>query len=123
MSQAQPELQSTGTDDAYVRPIDEVGEVARYTVSRGPGYARKSLIEVYLDGDEAASYHIEFGFDRADGEGKYWYEMDSSAYTFADTTTIRESWEQACEYLRIMVDEPASDGSEAVVAVAHGRSN
>lgn len=119
MSQAQPQFQET--DHVHTLPIDGTGELARFEVGGGPGFTRKSLVELRIEGDAAASYTVEFGVDDAEERGVYhWYE-DPADFSYTAATTVEDAWEQSRRYVRIWIDEAATSGAEAQVSLAYGR--
>lgn len=115
MSQADDTKRS---DRTYTLPIDAAGEIARYKVADLP---EKLYVELRIDGDEAASYTVEFGSrDIDDSSTIHWFEHPDRS-TYASGTTFTNEWDQSQQYLRIRVTDPAATaGSEARIVVSYG---
>lgn len=115
MSQANDNNRS---DRVYTPQIDATGEIARYMVADLP---EKVYVELKIDGDEAASYIVEFGSrDIDDASTIHWFEHPDRS-TYASGTSFANEWDQSQQYLRIRVTDPAvTAGSEARIVVSYG---
>ena len=119
MSETQPD--TLATDRVHTLPIDATGELARFAVGGGPGFSRTSTLELRIEGDAAAAYHLEFGLeDSEDRDTIHWYEVPDD-FAYASTTTVEDAWQQSRRFVRVMVDEAATAGSTATVSLAYGR--
>ena len=119
MSQTQPD--TIATDRVHTLPIDATGELARFAVSGSHNLARSATIELSIDGDAAADYHLEFGsIDAVDGEDTiHWFGVPDD-FSYASTDYVEDAWTQSRRYIRIMIDSAAPSGSEARVVVTYG---
>ena len=119
MSQTQPD--TIATDRVHTLPIDATGELARFAVSGSHNLARSATIELSIDGDAPASYSLEFGsIDAEDGESTiHWFGVPDD-FSYSSTDYVEDAWTQSRRYIRIMVEEAATAGSEARVVVTYG---
>lgn len=108
------------TSKVHTLPVDESGEIGLYNIASYQ-FDHYRTVALKIDGSDAASYRVEFGGKRADDEDEiYWFD-DGDQYAYESTDTVRDNWQQAEAYLRIVVTDPASSGSTAEVLVARGR--
>lgn len=118
MSQTEPEFQKP--DRVHTLPIDEAGELIRVGVTSGHQYGEAATVELAIDGDAAADYHVEFGAQLADDrQSRHWFRVPGD-YEYTATDSVEDAWVQARQYVRIMVDSPAPADSEARVVIAYG---
>lgn len=96
-------------------PIDATGEVATYEISST--WASAKTVGLNIDADEAIDVSVDIGGENASDGTKTWF---TDEVTYLSTDTIRDSWVQAEEWLRIRITTAASDGSEATVYIARG---
>lgn len=119
MSQTEPQF--IETDRVHTLEIDTVGELARFGVSAGHRYSSPATVELGIDGDAPAAYSVQFGAqDVTDGSTIHWFDVPDD-FSYTSTTTVEDAWIQSRRYLRIMIDEAATAGSQARVVVAYGQ--
>lgn len=104
-------------NNTYSLPIDTEGEIARFKVAGGSSVA---TVSVNVDADAIASYSIEFGVEDADDENLIHWFIIPGDYRYNDTNGFADSWEQVQKYFRVMIDSPATAGTEARVAISYG---
>lgn len=96
--------------------ITQTGEVAAYDV-RGSGPRRANLVALYMDADEAIDVAVDFGADDADGNVVWFDHVD---HVYSATDTIRDSWEQPEDYVRVRITAAGTAG-EGQLLFAEGR--
>lgn len=95
--------------------IDSTGEVAAYEAKGSWG--TEKTIGLNIDATEAVDWAVDIGGEDESTETVTWF---TDAVTYASTDTVRDSWVQAEEWLRIRVTTAGSAGSEATIYLARG---
>lgn len=95
--------------------IDATGEVATYEISGTHPPAQ--TIGLNIDADEAIDLSVDVGVDDRSTGTITWFD---DAVTYTSTSTVRDAWVQAEEWLRIRVTTAGTAGSEATIYLARG---